>query len=232
MQEPQKLVQNLTPKNVRLIMIGAAAVCVVLGGIAWGLHRREETQQRAREAYFNATRLLESERLAMEPPGKKDLKPALPSLPKKLDVKKSYPQATEALEKVATQYSKTRSGYEARITLGNLFFDHGQPGEAAKQYEQASEAAPTEIERNLALNTQGTALENNGQCTDAIRVWEKALRTADKELPRGDIYLGIARCQETLKDTQGARSTYERIITELPGTYHAQTAQVFRDKLN
>lgn len=148
----------------------------------------------------------------------------------KLNVDEKFPDAVRKFRDVIAKYAPTRAAHEARMSLGTLYFNHGEAAKAAPLFQDASASAPGAFEKSLALQSWGYALENDGKPADAVSAYEKALGYGEGSI-KGDILLSIARCQEALHDAAKARSTYDQIITQLPNTDAAKTAESRKAKL-
>jgi len=149
---------------------------------------------------------------------------------KKLDVDAQFPTAVSKLKAVQTEYDGTRSAYEARLKLGSLYFNHGDFSNAVPWYEKAVSSAPSSQEKAMALSALGYAQEGQGKTKEALDVFQKAYSLGEGIL-QGDLLLGIARCYEALHDSANARSTYDKILTQLPNTEFSKTAELYKDQL-
>lgn len=148
----------------------------------------------------------------------------------KLDVDAKFPQTVQGYKSVIEKYSGTRAAYEARMALGSLYFDHGEAVKAAPVLKEAVDSAPGGLEKALSYSALGYAYENSGKPQDAAATYEKALNLGEAGI-KGDLLLALARSQEAMKDTAKARSIYDRIITELPNTEVAKTAETLKAQL-
>ncbi|MGK5083789.1 tetratricopeptide repeat protein [Bdellovibrionota bacterium FG-1] len=147
-----------------------------------------------------------------------------------LDVDARFPDAVQKFKMVISQYSGTRAGYEARMSLASVYFDHGRAAQALPLLTEAIDAAPSGFEKALALSALGYSQENLGKYAEALLAFEKALNIGEAGI-KGDLLLAIARCHEALHDTPKARSTYDRILAELPNTDAAKTAETLKTQL-
>ena len=147
-----------------------------------------------------------------------------------LDVDARFPNTVQKFKAVISQYSGTRAGYEARMNLASIYFDHGRAAQALPLLTEAVNAAPGGFEKALALSAVGYSQENLGKHAEALLAFEKALNIGEAGI-KGDLLLAIARCHEALHDTAKARSTYDRILAELPTTDAAKTAETLKAQL-
>jgi tetratricopeptide (TPR) repeat protein len=148
----------------------------------------------------------------------------------KLDVDAKFPESVKKYNDVIHQYAGTRAAHEARMALGTLYFNHGDPAKATPLFEAATGSASGSFEKSLALQSWGYALENSAKHAEAVSAYEKALNLGEAGI-KGDLMLAIARCQEAMHDAAKARSTYDQILTQLPNTDAAKTAEALKAKL-
>jgi len=149
----------------------------------------------------------------------------------KMDVDQKLPKTVAELKNIAQTFDSTPAGVEAMWLLAGLYFDHGDSAKAATWYEMAaSKSAKRPMDKALAFSAWATALENLQQWTKAAEIFEKALNQGDPGV-KGDALLGMARCQEALKNGTLAKSLYDRILAEMPNTDYAKTAQLLKNKL-
>lgn len=249
---------------------GVIVVCAVAG---WVMNRNDSRSEAGKNALFLAQKTLEREMktaagvpdLAKESakaPAKADDKAvaakaaadaaARAAAEKRLetlqfsllDVDVKFPETVKKYQDVIQQFGDTRAAYEARMALGNLYYQHGEAAKAVTVLKDAVSHAPRGLEKAYAGSALGYALENSGQAAPAVEAFEKALDAAggqngasavakDAQLGaiRGDLLLSIARNYEILKDTAKARAAYDRIGTELPNSEAAKTAESLKAKL-
>lgn len=148
----------------------------------------------------------------------------------KMDVDAKFGDAIKKFQDVIAKFDGTRAAHEARMTLGTLYFNHGEPAKAAPLFEAAAKSAPNAFDKSMAYQSWGYALENDGKPADALSAYEKALNYSEGSI-KGDCWLGIARCQVAMHDAAKARSTYDQIITQLPSTEASKTAEALKAKL-
>jgi tetratricopeptide (TPR) repeat protein len=149
---------------------------------------------------------------------------------KKFDVDTTLAEPVKQLQLIVTDFSNTRAAFEARLTLGDLYYNHGQAEKSVKWYQEAADSAPGTFEKALAFYALGYSFENAAKPGEALKIYEKALNQGEVGL-KGDLLLATARCYESMHDIAKARSTYDRIIAELPNTDYATSAQVFKAQI-
>lgn len=146
------------------------------------------------------------------------------------DVDAKLPEALKKLKAVAEKHGTTRAGFEARLTIGNLYLNHGHPEKAVSWFNSASEAAPDTSEKAFSWAAAGYAHESAGKWAEAILSYEKALNFGVAGI-RGEVLLGLARSYEAEKDVAKARATYDRVLSEMAGTSAAKIAERSKAKL-
>jgi tetratricopeptide (TPR) repeat protein len=235
------------------------AILVVLGalfaaGLAFAViaNQREERAEAGRNALYKARATLEKElkdlAVALAPPtpapasekkGKDADKKPDPTPPppgpetvafRKFDVDAKLAGGLKGLQAVTAEFGDTRAGFEAKLMLGDLYYDHGHPAKAVQWYQAASEAARAGLEKAMALSSLGYALEGSGKAAEAAATFEKALDLGEAGL-KGDLLLSVARAHELAKEPAKAKAAYDRILSQLPNTDHAKTAESLKAQL-
>ena len=187
--------------------------------IAFYVNHLDAKAQLGKNAFFQAEKTFEKEFKTQE------------SLTfKKMDVDRKLTESIEKIKRIDSEFSKTRAAFEARLKLGSLYFDHGEFDKAIAWYKKALDSAPNTFEKSIVLSSLGYAYENSGKPAEALQAFQKALPLGERSL-KGDLLLGVARNQEALHDLVKARSTYDQILTELPNTEYAKSAEIFKDQL-
>lgn len=228
---------------VLAIVIGLVMVLGVVGGLM--ANRHEAKSGEAKSALFLAQKAYDTEmkslagikapaagadekaKAAEEAASSKRLDEL--SL-QKFDVEAKLPTTVAKYKEVITQFGGTRAAHEARMGLGDLYFNHGDAAKAIPFYKEGADSAPGNFEKSLALSALGYAYENSGKPNDAVAAFEKALNLGEAGI-KGDVLLAIARSQVALHDTAKARSTYDQIISQLPNTESAKMAEALKAKL-
>ncbi len=233
-------------KQRRLLFAGVVILLATTLAASLYLTKRNAFRLEASEALFKARKTLETEltaysaTLAKPLPKKADAKkaepaPAAPSLDfLRFDVGSHLPGAVVALSDVAQTYPNTLAGFDAKMELGSIYFDHGggvDAYEKARQwFESAANQAPSKEHSVAALYNLGYAEEALGHCADAIKTFERGINSGAGPL-LGELLRGKARCQTLLGDSAGAKTTYESIEKRLPGTEHARFAETKKASL-
>lgn len=226
-------------------LVIAAGIVVLAAALAASLYlsKRSAFRSQASEALFKARTKLAADMKAYgdslkpaETPAKdakaktaKKEAPAAPSLEfVKFDVSAKLKDGIAALEKVAEDFPGTMAGFDARMELGGLYYDHAENSaayeHAARWFESASTSAPANEQTIAALYNLGYAQEALGKCADSVKTFDRALNSGSGPL-LGELLLSKARCQLTLGDKAGAKGTYESLIKQLPNTEYAKQAE-------
>jgi tetratricopeptide (TPR) repeat protein len=215
------------PKHSK-VWLGALVVIFLTGLIgAFYMNHSEKREMHARDALFNAQITLDK-RLKELAPTQTRGTDAVAQL--KIDVDAKLPEVVTELKRIGKEYAGTRAALEANLTLGDLYFDHGEPGKAVPWYQEAVNTTKKDFDRALALYSLGYALENSGKPARAIENFEKAMNLGETVL-KGDLLMAIARSYEAMRDIPKARATYDKILSQLPNTEYAKTAETLKAQL-
>lgn len=236
-------------KFVYGVIVALVIVGIILAKVS---SDRETKTQLGRDVLFKAQQMIEKEdnalRAEINPPQaattekdkskkKDEAKPAQKAPVKsgevqyaKVEVEKKYSGSIKALEDVLKEFPQGRVAFEANLSLGDLFFNHGKPAQASAYYEKAIGLAPGNIEKALALNSLAVSNEESGKFNEAIQTYEKVLAQGTAAL-KAEVYLGIARSYEGLKDNAKAKATYDKLIAEMPNSPQAKNAEIFKVQL-
>ena len=113
---------------------------------------------------------------------------------------------------------------EACLVLEEAF-EKAQPW-----YQKAADTAKGKFEKSLSLSALGYSFENLGKHANAIESFQKALDLGENSL-KGDLLLALARCYGSIHDVAKARSTYDRVLSDLPNTEYAKNAELYKNQL-
>jgi tetratricopeptide (TPR) repeat protein len=229
--------------NTRYPIIGLAVIILAIVGYSMISSRNEARTQAAQSALYQAQKLVLAEtpkikKPAPPAPAAKPGEPAPkaaepieePQFDAKYDVDQKMAGSVQALRKVSEDYGKTRAGFDAALSLGDLYQNHGEPAKAAPWYVKAGEIAPDSLGRALAYASQGYALEESGKLPEARQAFERVVNSGEAAL-KGDALLGIARIHQRLGETPQAITAYDQVISQMPGTDSAKTAETLKAQL-
>jgi TolA-binding protein len=210
------------------------------------MNHRADRAAHGREALFKANQALETSLKAMLPAApvvKKgddkaqaaaDAEAAknLEALQyKKLDVDAQLGPVVKQYEAVIAQYPGSRAAYDARLALGDLYYQHGQAEKSLPWFQGAADAAPNGFEKTLALTALGYSYESAGKPGDAMTAYEKAISQGEAGL-KGDLLLALARAQALSGKKDQARNTYDQILSQLPNTEQSKQAETLKARLD
>jgi tetratricopeptide (TPR) repeat protein len=233
-------------KQRKLVFVGVGLMLAFLAAYSIYTGKKNSRDQASQQAFFAAKLSLDSELETVTrelkprpatPTTKKESK-AQPQVDAPIDiaaieftpfnVKQKLQKSIPAFEGVAKNFDGTLAGFNAKMTLGNLFFKNGNSLEdtlmAAQWFEAASTNAPKTEFTVAALSSLGYAQEVMGKCDLAIKSFDKALNYGDS-LHQIDLLKSKARCFETLGDKNQAKATYEKLISIAPQSEAARYAQ-------
>lgn len=229
-------------KQRKLVIVTGVILLAAALAASLYLSKRNAFRGQASEALFRARAKLDVEMkavsasLAPATPAKKGV-PAEPAASiefAKFDVDAKLKDGVTALAKVAEEYAGTLSGFDAKMELGGLYFDHAEnPASyerARSWFDSAATSAPSNDQSIAALYNLGFAQEALGQCADSVKTYDRALNSGSSAF-LGEILRAKARCQETLGDKPGAKATYESLIKQKPGTEYAKFAEAKKASL-
>lgn len=242
---------DLMAENSKAVAV-IAGILVLLAA-AWAAYSsvRAGKEDEARSALFKARQTLEKELLVIaekEPKAAVDAKadkkaadqkskdaPAAKATAedvayKKLDVDQALPEGKKALLAVAEKHSGTRSAFEARLALGDLYYDHGQSALAIPHYEAASQAAPRGFEKAMAFYSLGYANENAGKFGDAAMAFDRALSLGEASL-RAELLLALGRVHGLNKNAAEAKKALDKVTSEFPTSDQAKVAELLKSRV-
>lgn len=222
------------------ILAGCAVGLIAIGvGIALFMNQLESKSKNARNALFLAEKALAAEvkgfashEVSKEAntthKGQSDS--SLDEVAfKKLDVDVRFPDGVQKLKAIVQEFRGTRAALDAQVKLGDLYYNHGEFSKALPWFEKAA-GSSSGIEKATALSSMGYTYENLGQPQEAITFFQKAINLGEASL-KGDLLLALGRCYEALHDFAKARSTYDKILSELSNTEYAKSAEIAKSQL-
>jgi TolA-binding protein len=201
------------------LMIAVAVLTVVgLGYFGW----RSRVEARAHSA------LAEAQTVEMTRVGP----PAAPTTPGTPATGLSFPTEQErqkaALAKfkaVADQYPSSDAGLFARYREATLQMSLGNPGEAAKVYQQVIDKAGAGLYGQMARLGLADAQARGGQFDSAIDTYKQLADQTDGPLPIDGILMQLGLTYlEAGKPTE-AQQTFNRIVQEFPNSPFSGDAQ-------
>lgn len=213
--------------NPATLITGCVLILAVIGGGVLYTNHQSSRSSAANNALYGAQTSLNT-----------ILKTWQTQLPKgqdvqfaKTDVDAKFGDVIKKLGAVSDQYAGTRAAFEAEMTVGDLYLNHGDAAKAIPAFDKATTEAPKSLDRANALSGLGYARESSGNFAGALEAYESALKVGEASL-KGDLLLSVARSHELLKEPEKARSTYDEIITQLPNTGAAKQAELLKAKLH
>lgn len=130
-----------------------------------------------------------------------------------LALKEQGTMKTDALQKVAQDYSNTTSGTWARLELAHLALKGKEYAKAAQTYAEVNgQVAADNPLYPLTLFGQAQAYEANGEYDQAYSVFDKLKSIEGYQLTG---YNGLARILETQGETEKALGIYGQYLTIL-----------------
>lgn len=249
----QHLAQVAAKQKKLVIVAGVIALASVLAFSIYA-NQRTSRQRAAYDALFKAKSLLADEMDALNKvlnpqpatdakteakDAKKGVKKAPPPAAQKnveferFDVPSKLGAAVREFESVAMSFPGTKAAYDAQMTLGNLYYQHGGSADfptAAKWFAAAASGATKNEDSIAAYYSLGYAHEANGACEEAVKAYDRALNFG--ESPFGaDVLKSQARCYEMLKNVDKAKGAYTQLTQKYPQSEAARFAEARLRKL-
>lgn len=255
----QKVAADLSKHSGGVAALIGILFLIGLGGAYWSTHR-DSMQEKGRDALYVAQKTIDTDLTAIAQAKKPAVAPKVVPAAKnpaeqraadqkaaeelaataktdlqsmsfeKLDVDAKLAKGVQELTQVANTYSGSRVGYEAKLSLGDLYFNHGDAAKATPWYQGAVADAPALSDKAIALYALGYSLESAGKPADAVTQYQNALNLGDAGL-KGDLLLATGRCYELLNDKAKARSQYDQVISQLSNTSYSKSAEAFKAQL-
>jgi tetratricopeptide (TPR) repeat protein len=141
-----------------------------------------------------------------------------------VEVDAVYAKQVKQLREVVAEFGSIRPGFEARMELGGLYYDHGAFAKAVSEYEAGANSAPTALDRALAWNLTATARESAGQSQEAFAAFEKAAASGEPTA-QADALFGIARTAMKLDRAPRAREALEQVKKQFAESPQAARAE-------
>lgn len=238
-------IATVASKQRKLVIVTGVILLAAALAASLYLAKRNTFRSQGAEALFKARTKVSAELTAIadamkpaaapakiDPKTKKPIAAPAPAAPAidfvKFDVDAKLKEGVPALTKVAEDFAGTLAGFDAKMQLGSLYYDHAENPAAYEKalhwFESAASAAPGADQSAAALYNVGYAQEALGRCADAVKTFDRAVNAGSGPF-LGEILTGKARCQEATGDKAGAKATYESIVKQLPGSEAAKLAE-------
>jgi TolA-binding protein len=129
-------------------------------------------------------------------------------------------QAQEGYKEIASRYGSTPAGQEAKIYLGNIYFQQRNYQEALKQYRECLKTRPKNpILLDAALSGIAACLEQQGDFAKAAEQYQAiADRLPKEEFLSPAALLQAGRCFAEAGLMERARGAYQRLIDDYPAS--------------
>lgn len=233
MSKTQAFFQSIV-KNFRAVLAIIVLFLVLGAAAAFFMGKKDAQSDTARNAKFLADKTFETELKALAganvPPLKEGekAKAAVPSAEalefKPMDVDAQLPKTVAQYRAVIQDFSGSRAAQEARVSLAALYFHHGQIDKALPLYENAVSSAQGSFDKATSTMAVGYCQEDLGKYSEAVQTFQKAINLGESAI-KGDALLAMARSYEKLKDNAKAKATYDQVITQLPNSEYAKSAE-------
>jgi lipopolysaccharide biosynthesis regulator YciM len=135
-------------------------------------------------------------------------------------------EVVAAYQSVVSKHPKSRAAAVAAIELSDYYLIYDKKSEALEALSKVT--STDDFHAGLLRLQKGRALEANGKCQEAIAEWSGVVSNKNLVYWYGDVLLKLAICYEQLKDTQNAKATYDRIVTEFADSSAAAQAKKYK----
>ena len=235
---------DLLAKRSKLLFVLAGGILALIAVFTYVASQKEQKSDAGRNALFLAEKSLNTQLEAIAkasapaPVVAKDAKDKKPAPPvtaesvefRKLDVDTQLADGISKLKAVATDYATTRPGFDAMLKVGKTYLNHGNAAQAAEWFQKATEHAPASLDRAFAFESLGAASENEGKYKEALDAYDQALNTGEATL-KADLLMNKARVYESMSNPAQAKTTYDLVLSQFPGTEQSKMAELFKARL-
>lgn len=214
-------------ENLKPIAIGVAAVLVLaVGTYGW---TRWSGSREAEAAYrFGAILRIRDTPIALSPEAINA--PAGTQVFATIEEREGrvIDLADGILEEYGSSASAPRAMYYKALALSNL----GRYDEVATSLETLLHDYPDDFVAPHARFKLGTVLQIQGRPGEALIHFQMLAEDVRSLFPREEGLLGVARCHEQLGQKNEAVRTYQRVLTEFPGSEYFAEARRRIDELS
>ncbi|MBY0472650.1 hypothetical protein K2X30_15905 [bacterium] len=137
---------------------------------------------------------------------------------------------TDKLRDVVQKFPSSRAAFEARLALGDYYFNHNEAEKSLEWYQGAADTAHNGFEKALSLYSLGYSFEKVDKHADAATAFEKGVGMGIAGL-KGELLLGAGRNYSLAKNKAKAVSTLDQVIKELPNSPYSHEAQKLKGQL-
>ena len=198
-----------------LILIGAAAIAIAV--IAYGIYFYRDTQERKAQATLaKAIETIESP-LIVEASPNKDAR-------FKTDAERSA-AAEKEFKAVQATYGGTDAADVAKVYLARISSGRGDIPGARKLLQEFIDEHPKHLLAEGARYSLYTLRIDGGEIQQVITELNAEVAKAEPVLPADSLLALLARAYEVQGNSQNARDTYRRIVTEFPDSPFVLEAQ-------
>jgi TolA-binding protein len=198
-----------------LYFIGAAAIAIAVAVYGFYFYRGSQ-ETKAQAALAKAIDTIESP-LIVEASPNKDAR-------FKTDVEKNA-AAEKEFKAIQGSYSGTDAADVANIYLARISASRGDIASARKQLQQFIDEHPTHLLVGGARYSLYALRIDGGEAQQVATELNAEVAKTDPVLPADSLLVLLAQAYETQGNSQNARETYRRIVTEFPDSPFVLEAQ-------
>lgn len=147
---------------------------------------------------------------AKDPAKKTDGAKALPSG----DFHKDYEQDVQGMSQLIDAHPSTKAAAMAALELSQLYVKYDMPKEAIQILSKVkAQQSSDELLGAMILHSYATLLANQGQCQEAVGLWETLEVKKKMSFMTEQSQLGRALCLETLGQVEKAETILQSIVS-------------------
>jgi predicted negative regulator of RcsB-dependent stress response len=203
-------------KNGKLV-VGAFFALIVIGLVATfvssGSKRNEEkAQEKLAQIEIEYTKYKESVAKSSTPPSpvKDDKKSAADKKAEEKALADSSAQVvqlrtqlTTSLNQFLTENKKSIATEMAALYLSELLIDENKNAEALEVLKK-TESSSNDLTSVLVQKKIGSLLADNNQCEDALKVWDKLLKSSTAKFAHSEVKIMQSLCYQKMNDLKKA----------------------------
>ena len=143
------------------------------------------------------------------------------------DYSKEMSKEASLYFKVLMKYSGTRAALAGAIDLADFYWQYSKKQEAGEVLQAFSKKLKNSFLSHLASFQLATYLQDQGNCEQALLLFDKILSSNKHKFFYPSVLLQQALCFEKVKDVKYVVDSYNKIIKDFPDSPEARTAQTY-----
>jgi tetratricopeptide (TPR) repeat protein len=204
--------------NLRLVIAVAAGIVLV---VLVGLGARAWLNHRAAKASELLGRALIVHEAPIQANGTRPDHPTRPSFP---DEQSRRQHAAAQFEEIRQKYPRSGAAAVARVYLGRIRLDEGQPEQARELWQEFLRRRDDHMLASTVRLSLYALEREAGRSEEVAAELRGMLEARRKPLPEDVVLYELALTLDRLGNQEEARSTYQRLGDEYPDSPYAQPA--------